>query len=192
MNFLAHLYLSGENEEVMFGNFIGDAVKGNQFMHYNEEIRKGVLLHRMIDKYTDNHPIVEQSKIRLRNKYHKYSGVIIDMVYDHYLAVNWHEYSNVPLKSYVQSAYFIVLKRYFILPAHIKKILPFMIYSNWLASYANLDEMQKRFEGMSRRAKFESGMQYVIADIKNDYQLYEAEFKAYFPDIINYVKNQGF
>ena len=67
-----------------------------------------------------------------------------------------------------------------------------MIYSNWLASYANLDEMQKRFEGMSRRAKFESGMQYVIADIKNDYQLYETEFKAYFPDIINYVKNQGF
>lgn len=192
MNFLAHLYLSGENEEVMFGNFIGDAVKGNQFMRYNEEIQKGVLLHRMIDKYTDNHPIVEQSKIRLRSKYHKYSGVIIDMVYDHYLAANWHEYSNIPLKSYVQSAYFVVLKRYFILPAHIKKILPFMIYSNWLASYANLDEMQKRFEGMSRRAKFESGMQYVIADIKNDYQLYEAEFKAYFPDIINYVKNQGF
>lgn len=192
MNFLAHLYLSGENEEIMFGNFIGDAVKGNQFMHYNEEIQKGVLLHRMIDKYTDNHPIVEQSKIRLRSKYHKYSGVIIDMVYDHYLAANWHEYSNIPLKSYVQSAYFVVLKRYFTLPNHIKKILPFMIYSNWLASYANLDEMQKRFEGMSRRAKFESGMQYVIADIKNDYLLYEAEFKAYFPEIINYVKSQGF
>lgn len=192
MNFLAHIYLSGENEEVMFGNFIGDAVKGNQYMRYNEEIQKGVLLHRMIDKYTDNHLIVAESKIRLRNKYHKYAGVIIDMVYDHYLAANWHEYSKVPLKSFVQSAYFIVLKRYFILPAHIKKILPFMIYSNWLASYANLDEMQKRFESMSRRTKFESGMQYVIADIKKDYSLYEAEFKAYFPDIINYVKNQGF
>ncbi len=172
MNFLAHIYLSGDDEEIKFGNFIGDAVKGNQFMQYNEQIRKGVMLHRLIDHYTDHHPIVEQSKNRLRSKYHKYSSVIVDMVYDHYLAANWHDYSSIPLKSYVQSAYFVVLKRYFILPAHIKKILPFMIYSNWLASYANLEEMQKRFEGMSKRAKFESGMQYVIADIKTDYQLY--------------------
>ena len=192
MNFLAHLYLSGDDEEIKFGNFIGDAVKGNQFMQYNEQIRKGVMLHRLIDHYTDHHPIVEQSKSRLRSKYHKYSSVIVDMVYDHYLAANWHDYSPIPLKSYVQTAYFVALKRYFILPAHIKKILPFMIYSNWLASYANLDEMQKRFEGMSKRAKFESGMQYVIADIKTDYSLYETEFKNFFPDIIHFVKNQGF
>ena len=97
MNFLAHLYLSGDNEDLIIGNFIADMVKGRQIENFQEEVVKGIELHRKIDYFTDNHAIVDQSKRRLRNKYRLYSGVIVDMFYDHYLAANWSEYSRIPL-----------------------------------------------------------------------------------------------
>ena len=84
MNFLAHIYLSGEDTPLMIGNFIGDFVKGNEYKNFPADIQNGVLLHREIDSYTDSHEIVLESKKRLREKYRHYSGVITDIFYDHY------------------------------------------------------------------------------------------------------------
>ena len=68
MNFLSHLYLSGESEGLLIGNFIADSLKGSAFNTFSPEIQKGILLHRKIDTYTDSHPIVDESKKRLREK----------------------------------------------------------------------------------------------------------------------------
>ncbi|MEQ8424061.1 MAG: DUF479 domain-containing protein, partial [Cyclobacteriaceae bacterium] len=90
MNFLAHIYLSGDNAQLMIGNFIGDFVKGkNLSARYNPDVVLGIELHRAIDEYTDSHDVVQKSKVRLRPKYRHYSGVIVDMFYDHFLAKNW-------------------------------------------------------------------------------------------------------
>ena len=105
MNFLAHLFLSDENPEIMVGNFIADMVKGNSFLGYPTTIGKGIRIHRNIDKFTDSHPIVQLSKKRLRPNYRKYAGVIVDMFYDHLLAVDWHTYSPIPLASFAEKAY---------------------------------------------------------------------------------------
>ena len=105
MNFLAHLFLSGENDDIIIGNFIADAVKGRYIEKYNEKIRYGIKLHREIDNYTDNHPVFKQSRKRLLHKYHKFSGVIVDMYYDHFLAVNWSDYSDENLEAFVSNAY---------------------------------------------------------------------------------------
>ena len=74
MNFLSHLHLSGDSEGLIIGNYIADSVKGSAYNMFSNEIQKGILLHRKIDTFTDNHPTVEQSKKRLREKYKKYSG----------------------------------------------------------------------------------------------------------------------
>ena len=97
MNFLAHIYLSGTDEKILVGNFMGDYVKGRDYLKYPEDIRKGLLLHRQIDFYTDNHPIVKNSKKRIESVYRKYSGIIIDIFYDYFLATNWPDYSITPL-----------------------------------------------------------------------------------------------
>ena len=89
MNFLSHLYLAGDSEELIIGNFIADAVKGSAFNQFSPGIQKGIVLHRKIDTFTDSHPVVELSKQRLRERYKKYASVIIDIYYDHYLAKNW-------------------------------------------------------------------------------------------------------
>src|SRR5580704_12124651 len=108
MNFLAHIYLSGNNHELMIGNFIADFVKGNKKNDYPDGIRKGIELHRAIDDYTDHHEITGRSKDRLRMKYHKYSGVIVDIYYDHFLAANFAQYSPKTLQQYSEDTYHIL------------------------------------------------------------------------------------
>ena len=84
MNFLAHLYLSGDDDFVKIGNFMADGIRGKDYQNYPERIQLGVLLHRAIDTYTDNHTIFRQGKHRLHEKYGHYSGVIMDILYDYF------------------------------------------------------------------------------------------------------------
>src|SRR3954453_2663939 len=106
MNFLAHLYLSGNDPEIMVGNFLGDFVRGRNLLErYKKNIATGIELHRTIDEFTDTHPIVAQSKNRLREKYRHYAAVIVDIFYDHFLAKNWSEYSSELLPDFADRAY---------------------------------------------------------------------------------------
>lgn len=190
MNFLAHLRLSGENEQIMVGNFVADHIRGNKIKRYPTGVIVGIELHRKIDYYTDHHPVFMQSRERMHEKYHKYAGVIMDIFYDHFLAVNWRDYSEIDLHSFVSFCYGVLLKNYTLLPAHTKRILPFIILQNWLVNYANMQGLQRSFDGMAKRATFNSNMDKVIVDLKKDYKLYEAEFKLFFPDIIEYTNEE--
>jgi len=188
MNFLAHLYLAGKNEGIILGNFIADSVKGNPLDLFPEDVIKGIRLHREIDHYTDNHPIFRQSKSRLAPNYGKYSGVIVDIYYDHYLARYWNDFSPLVLEDFVSSTYKMLLRHYSLLPARSKRILPFMIAQNWLTGYADFDKLTRVFQGMSRRSRFYSGMENAVEDLKKDYVEYENEFRLFFPDIIAHME----
>src|SRR5688500_255735 len=125
MNFLAHIYLSNDNPKVMLGNFIGDFVKGRNFAdHYEPAIAKVIELHRMIDEFTDRHPVVQQSKIRLRPKYRHYAAVIVDIFYDHFLSKYWDDYHNTPLPAFADNAYFTFKSYEKVLPEQVKDMLP--------------------------------------------------------------------
>lgn len=192
MNFLAHLYLSPKDEHITLGNFIADAVKGKEFDRYNDKIKNGILLHRAIDKYTDQHPVFRRSSQKLNGKYKKYSSVIIDIYYDHFLAKNWKDYSKTDLVDFVSGAYKILVKNYFLLPKKTKRILPFMIAQNWLVGYANLVDLQRVFNGMARRTTFDSGMENAVSDLKTNYTIFENDFREFFPDLIDFCKNYNF
>src|SRR5690606_33121767 len=105
MNYLAHIYLSGNDDYITIGNFIADGIKGKDYKNFPKNIQIGILLHREIDTFTDAHPIVRQSTKRLHENYSHYSGVIVDILYDHFLAKNWLQYSDIPLATYVDAFY---------------------------------------------------------------------------------------
>lgn len=191
MNFLAHLYLSGCDEEVIIGNFIADMVKGQQINGYSAGIVRGIRLHREIDRFTDIHPIVVESKKRLRKKYRLYAGVVVDMYYDHFLAKNWSSYSVIPLTDYVENAYAILQRNHDILPPRGRYILPFMTENNWLVNYADLDSLRKNFGGMARRTPFDSGMEDAVDDLLAHYKLFDKEFREFFPGLVAFVKEEG-
>jgi acyl carrier protein phosphodiesterase len=190
MNFLAHLYLSGDSNELLIGNFIADAVKGKEYLKFSEGIIKGIKLHRKIDEFTDKHPIVNRSVERLRPLYSKYSPVIVDIFYDHYLASKWHQYSSIPLNKYAQDVYSLITEHHHIMPARVQHFLPYMIQGNWLYNYSNLEGIENVLKGMSRRAKFVSHMENSIYELRKDYQLYEEEFNLFFPDLINFSEEE--
>jgi len=190
MNFLAHLKLSGDHEKIMLGNFIADHIRGNKIHHFPQEIIDGIMLHRKIDYYTDHHPAFIQTRTRLHKKYHKYAGVIADIFYDHFLARNWDDYSEISLSHYTSYSYGILLRNYTILPRKTKQLLPFIIMQNWLASYGKFDGLTRAFDMMARRAKNKSNMEFAVEDLRADYDLYKADFERFFPDIAAFCEKE--
>lgn len=188
MNFLAHLYLSGNDEELMIGNFIADSVKGSKFKAYPEGIAKGIMLHRAIDFYSDNHSVFLKSIERLRPNYHKYAGVIVDIFYDHFLAKNWKDYSDKPLEQYAYEVHALMLENILHMPAKALMFLKYAISTNRLVTYGTLEGIEEVLYGMSRRIKFKSNMEFAINDLKEHYPLFENEFRIFFEEIRKHVR----
>jgi acyl carrier protein phosphodiesterase len=188
MNFLAHAYLSGNDPEVLFGNFVADGIKGTAAAAYPSGIKRGISLHRAIDQYTDSHEVVKQSVSRLQPVFHKYAVVIVDIYYDHFLARYWQEYSNEDLVAFSQKVYKTLIMRHRWLPARTKRALPFMIAQNWLVGYANLRDLDRVFKGMSRRARFDSGMENAVGFLKLHYMHFENDFRIFFPQLIEFCE----
>lgn len=182
MNFLAHLYLSGNDPPVLVGNFIGDFVKGRLALQkFEPAIVRGIKLHRAIDAFTDSHEIVMQSKNRLRTKYRHYSGVIVDVFYDHFLAKNWNNYHHESLPDFAKKAYRSIESFDPILPRDVKYMLPYMTKGNWLVSYAHEEGIHRALSGMANRTPFVSKMEEAVADLIKDYESFKGEFDTFFP-----------
>lgn len=190
MNFLAHLHLSRNNKNILIGNFIADAVKGNKHANYKKEIQAGILLHREIDNYTDNHPITKKSKQRLNPRYRHYKGVIIDILYDHFLAKNWSHYSEIPLELYADNVYSFLTENIDSFPEELQKLLPSMIQYNWLYNYASLEGIERVLGGMNRRTKGISQMDLAIEDLKLHYTKFEEDFTLFYIDLELFVKEK--
>jgi len=186
MNFLAHLYLSGGDPKIMVGNFLGDFVRGRNLLErYDKNIALGIELHRVIDAFTDNHELVHASKRRLRDKYRHYSGVIVDIFYDHFLAKNWNDYHEEPLPDFAENAYAIIKQHTTILPEDAHYMLPYMIKGNWLVNYAKIEGIEHALSGMARRTKFDSKMDQSVVDLREHYVDFKSEFEKFFPELKN-------
>jgi acyl carrier protein phosphodiesterase len=188
MNFLAHLYLSGGSDELTIGNFIADFVKGKPAPHIPSKIVSGIALHRLIDSFTDTHPVVRQSIKRLQPSYHKYSGVIVDIYYDHFLAANWPLFSKEPLTVFASNTYALINRHKAVLPKAMHTMFHYMQQQNWLVSYAQMEGVAQVLQGMARRTTFLSNMELAIHDLEKDYEEYNREFLRYFPLVIEYVQ----
>lgn len=183
MNFLAHIYLSGDNDLLKIGNFMADSIRGNQYLDFPEEVRKGILLHRYIDTFTDAHPIYRKSKHRLHEKYGHYSGVIMDIVYDHYLAKNWSRYSEEALEDYAESFYTLLRENFDILTEKTQRMIPYMMARNWLVSYASIAGLEMILFQMDHRTKNRVNMHEAIVEIQQYYSEFEEEFTLFFEEL---------
>ena len=184
MNFLAHIYLSGEDEGITIGNFIADGIKGKKYKKFPPKIQKGILLHREIDTYTDSHPIVKQSTARLHKNYSHYSGVIVDILYDHFLAKNWNQYHELPLDEYVENFYDLLRNNFTILPTRIQRMMPYMITDNWLLNYATVRGISTILDQMNVRTKGKSKMNFAVLELEQYYTEFETEFTSFFDELI--------
>jgi acyl carrier protein phosphodiesterase len=188
MNFLAHVYLSGDNDLIRIGNFVGDYIKGNEHKNYIADIQKGILIHRFIDSYTDSHPNVRQSKSRLNDKYHKYSGIIIDIFYDHFLARNWNVYSPVLFRDFITDLNKSLQENMHFFSEEVQEFIPRFMKFGWIESYATLEGIELVLKGMSRHTSLPDKTIDAISILEEHYESFQSEFFDFFPQLINNVE----
>ena len=184
MNFLAHIYLSGNNDLIKIGNFMADGIHGKNFDFFPLEIQKGIILHRAIDTFTDAHPIFRQSTKRLHPNYHHYSGIIVDIFYDHFLAKNWNKYSDEKLEDFTQRFYQSLRDNYNFLTEKTQKLLPTLMAQNWLLTYQTIEGIEFILEKMDQRMKRDSIMRFSITELRLFYPEFELEFTRFFEELI--------
>jgi acyl carrier protein phosphodiesterase len=190
MNFLAHLYLSGESEGLKTGNFIGDYVKGRKFEHYQGEIRQGILLHRAIDNFTDNNPYFQEAKQFFHPYYKRYSGIVADVAFDHFLAFNWNSYSVYTLRDYTRNAHAILLSNYLRLPFRVQQFLPVIIRNRRLESYATLEGFEKALAIMANYTSLPAMSHHAVMVVEENRENLQSLFTAFMKEVLQFVEEE--
>ncbi len=179
---------AGNDEGLIVGNFIADAVKGNKYQLYPERISKGILMDRAIDSFTDNNAVYLQSVHRLQPDYGRYSGIIADMFYDYFLAANWDKFSSVELKEFCQKMYHILSANKKNMPEESCIMLEHMMKRDWLYSYSKIEGIKRSLLGMSNRMKYYFPMDNAAIELEKNPVSYNEEFLEFFPLLIEHIR----
>lgn len=187
MNFLAHILLSGENEGVMMGNYVGDFIKGRltdeKTSGWNPDYVLGLKLHRFIDSFTDTHPEVSEAKDVAGITQGKLAGIVMDIYFDYFLAKNFEHYHKEPLLVYAHRIYSVIERNHHLVPETMAPMVRSMIRQDWLTTYATLDGIDTTFKRLSRRAEFLAPISTAVSDLRANEEFYYTKFLSFFPDL---------
>lgn len=190
MNYLAHAYLSFEHPEILVGNMVSDFVKGRSRFSFSGNIQKGIELHRQIDGFTDFHPATKKAKEFFRPAYRLYSGAIMDVLYDHFLASDPAVFTEESLYSFTKKTYQQLRSQITHLPARFLPVFTYMQMDNWLFHYRTREGIRKSLSGLVRRAAYltESATAYNL--FNQHYVALEECYHAFFPDLEKFAKEK--
>jgi acyl carrier protein phosphodiesterase len=183
MNYLAHIYLSGDNSAYKIGGFIADFVKGKQLLDYPPDVQSGIRLHRQVDTFTDTHPCVLQMKELLRPTFGRYSGIFLDVFYDYLLAKNFDAFSATPLTKFARTFYLDMVTHYSSLPAAVKGFAWHFMLTNRLCKYAELSGVQRALEIMSTYSSLPPLSREAVEFLKQHNGVLEKNFGKFFPNL---------
>jgi acyl carrier protein phosphodiesterase len=183
MNYLAHAYLSFGNPGIVVGNMISDFVKGKKKFDYPIGVQNGIALHRIIDTFTDTHPVTKEAAKIFKPVVGLYAGAFVDVAYDHFLATDDQEFSSENLAVFAQDTYQILYNHQNILPERFAAMLPYMKQQDWLYNYSTIDGTEKSFAGVARRAAYLNSSQLVFESFMVNYALLKQHYQSFFPDV---------
>ncbi len=183
MNYLAHAYLSFNHPEILLGNLISDFVKGKKKFDYPLGIQNGISLHRSIDAYTDSHPATKEAKQVFRNAYRLYSGALVDIAYDHFLANDINEFSESSLLEFSNKVYATIEENISLVPDPFARMFSFMKKQNWLFHYRTIPGIEKGFGGLVRRAAYINESETASRLFETHYQLLSDCYRQFWKDV---------
>ena len=187
MNFLAHVYLATPTPEGWCGGLLGDFVKGTVPDDLPRPMGENILLHRRIDRFTDDHPVFRRSRALVRPDYRRYAGIMVDLFYDHFLASHWQRFSHRPLDRFTGEVYAALHQHRERFPPRLQRMLPYMIGDDWLGGYARLDGIERALQGLSRRLRRANPLADGIRELEAHYESFESQFLEFFPAAIVYA-----
>ncbi len=190
MNYLAHLYLAENDDAALVGNLLGDFVKGRLDTRLDSPIYQGIRLHRAVDRFTDVHPIHRRSRQRFSTKRRRYSGIIVDMAYDHFLARHWSCFRADPLDQFAKRVYTALYRYHAELTPRLRQILPHMVREDWLTAYRDVDNIGRALDRLSLRLSRPSPLPGAVAEIRRVYGELETDFLQFLPEVEHFTKSR--
>ncbi|MGV3529961.1 MAG: ACP phosphodiesterase [Flavisolibacter sp.] len=189
MNYLGHAYLSFEQTPILVGNMVSDFVKGRARFDFPEDIQKGIMLHREIDNFTDFHPAVKEAKLVFKTDYGLYSGPLVDVIFDHYLALDAESFPPQQLLPFTQSVYSQLDSQQAHLPERFAFMFTYMKAENWLHSYANRSGIERSLRGLVRRSRYMTESETAFRLFNSHYTLLQQLASAFLPDVKSFAKD---
>lgn len=169
------------------GNLMGDFVKGAISETLHEDIQRGVRLHRLIDSYTDTHPVFHRSRERLEPPFRRYAGILVDIFYDHFLSRYWSQYSERPLPEYAQDIYRLLEEHRVLLPEKMNRFVSYMVSNDVLVAYGNIDAVAQVLHGMSHRMSHNNPLAAGVYELQRNYDAFRGDFEEFFPGVVQYA-----
>jgi acyl carrier protein phosphodiesterase len=189
MNFLAHLFLSCDDENILIGNFIADMIRNKDLKQVKPEILEGIILHRKIDAFTDQHVKFKDGVRRLRSTQRKYAPVVLDILYDYLLAHHWQVYSDQNIDHFIAEKYAVLEKRIHDVPLNLQQRIQLMIRDDFLHQYTSYEGLLRAMSWMDKRTRFPSDFEESIGELQAYFEEFSEEFNQVFSEAIIYVKS---
>lgn len=190
MNYLAHLFLAQPTADSCFGNLLGDFRRGVDLQNYTDAVRAGVTNHIFVDKFTDTHHAVRQARQLVSAPRRRFAGVMLDVLFDHFLLKHWSSFSGQSFSDFSQTVYHCLAQRYAIMPWGMQPMIKSMLEHRWLDTYSELNGVERALERTAARIRFDHEFYGSIEDIYARYERFEEVFVSFFPDLMLAVKQQ--
>jgi acyl carrier protein phosphodiesterase len=191
VNWLAHVFLSEPSVEFQLGNLLADVVRGEQRAAMSADFVRGAACHKAIDAFTDAHPIVKRSRARIGNEQRRFSGVLVDVFYDYFLARNWQRYSPLALSDYTAAFYAGVQARPIALPSDARTMLDRIVSLDLLGSYARVEGVERALRRISQylesRWRKQFALDHGVRDLLAHEAAFDEDFREFFPTLQAHV-----
>lgn len=187
MNYLAHLHLGGDQPHELLGSLYGDFVKGPLQGRFPADIEAAIRLHRRIDAFTDSHALTERARARFPAARRRTSGILLDLFFDHCLALHWQGYASVPLPQFTARVYQ-VLANQPDLPERLAYVAPRMAAQDWLGSYRDFAVLEQVLFGMSRRLSRPQMLDGAMDELQRLYEPLMEDFHGFYPELQRFAE----
>ncbi|MBC8374946.1 MAG: DUF479 domain-containing protein [FCB group bacterium] len=155
-----------------------------------DEVWKGIQLHRSVDSFTDSHAVVKDLRKQFSPSKRRFSGIVLDVVFDHFLIKHWDKYSSSEFHGFVDHCYEDLWGHRELMPPRMEMVVGWMIKRDWIRSYAELDHVGRALDGLAGRLKLKHDFHGSIEEVHHHYYLIESGFLEFFPELLQHI-NQG-
>jgi acyl carrier protein phosphodiesterase len=190
MNYLAHLFLSPPDDLSRLGNIMADFLRDVDKSILPEPVQEGIILHQRIDSFTDSHPRVRELRDLFSPQRKRFSGVVLDVVFDHFLIQHWDKYSVEDLDDFVEGSYTSLQKHEHYMSEHMQRVIGWMIKRDWIRSYRDLSGIEWALDGLASRLKMTHGFHGSIEEVSEHYHTIEQGFLTFFPELMQFAHSE--
>jgi len=188
MNYLFHMLLSGDDDLILVGNFMGDFVKGPLHERFEPRISQGILLHRKIDSFAERHPLCRQSRQRLDARYGRYRGVMVDIFYDYLLINDWERWCDEPFTDFLARSHSVIERHRHTLPDGMQRLVP-VIFDELLPSYGSVPGIGSALSRLSRRISRENPLHGGEGELVRHSEGLQSDFRDFAPELFRYAES---